>query len=264
MFRHRHPIENIFIQLFRFTDLPPNSSASAYITVICNFLFLRSVVTSEIEMLLLLIFLFVCVSTASSFRITHNNLIRRNSRSLRARVGGESWQSLQDISSSNSNELEPILSFPHLGDFNELRDIDEFNSKKNADFNLNVGKAMEALRRELPMIFYTNNLDFSVFANHITVADSNQNKLVMQRNLYIAAVRSLKMASSFSSIHPSMNVMKIEYVEDCRVIQCLVDVVLPDTVRVDGQVMGDYLLSPPFTNLNIFIIIFIIFLIRTL
>ena len=32
-----------------------------------------------------------------------------------------------------------------------------------------------------------------------------------------------------------MNVKKIEYVEDCRTIQCLVDVVLPDTVRIDGQ-----------------------------
>jgi hypothetical protein len=32
-----------------------------------------------------------------------------------------------------------------------------------------------------------------------------------------------------------MNVKKIEYVEDCRTIQCLVDVVLPDSVRIDGQ-----------------------------
>ena len=32
-----------------------------------------------------------------------------------------------------------------------------------------------------------------------------------------------------------MNVKKIEYIEDSRTIQCLVDVVLPDSVRIDGQ-----------------------------
>ena len=32
-----------------------------------------------------------------------------------------------------------------------------------------------------------------------------------------------------------MNVRKIEYVDDVKTIQCLVDVVLPDSVRVDGQ-----------------------------
>ena len=43
------------------------------------------------------------------------------------------------------------------------------------------------------------------------------------------------MASAFSSIYPSMNVRKIEYIEDCQSIQCLVEVILPDAIRIDGQ-----------------------------
>ncbi len=85
------------------------------------------------------------------------------------------------------------------------------------------------------MVFAVSNLDFSIFANTITVTDGNGNTMPIQKSIYAAAVRSLRMASALSSMYPSMNVKKIEYVEDCRTIQCLVDVVLPDSVRIDGQ-----------------------------
>ena len=85
------------------------------------------------------------------------------------------------------------------------------------------------------MVFAVSNLDFSIFANTITVTDGNGNTMPIQKSIYAAAVKSLRMASALSSMYPSMNVKKIEYVEDCRTIQCLVDVVLPDSVRIDGQ-----------------------------
>jgi len=61
----------------------------------------------------------------------------------------------------------------------------------------------------------------------------------MQRNLYAAVVKSLKLASTFSFVYPSMNVKKIEYIDSCTTIQCLVDVVLPDSIRIDGQALWE-------------------------
>lgn len=123
--------------------------------------------------------------------------------------------------------------FSHMGDYQSQDD--PYGAGKSSKYNLNVGTALETLRRELPMVFAASNLDFSIFANTITVTNGNQNKLVMSKALYMGAVKSVQMASALSSIYPSMNVKKIEYIEDCRTIQCLVDVVLPDNVRVDGQ-----------------------------
>lgn len=146
--------------------------------------------------------------------------------------GGERWE---DFEIHKPTILGPAAVFNHWGDV----DVDfktDPNTESKAKFNLNVGKALESLRRELPMIFYVTNVDFSIFAPSITVLDSNQNKIVIQKSLYAAAVKSLRMATALSSLSPSMNVKKIEYIEDLRTIQCLVDVVLPDTVRVEGQV----------------------------
>jgi hypothetical protein len=61
----------------------------------------------------------------------------------------------------------------------------------------------------------------------------------MSRSLYAAAIKSVQMASAFSSIYPSMNVKKIEYIEDCATIQCLVEVVLPDSVRIEGSAVWE-------------------------
>lgn len=84
-------------------------------------------------------------------------------------------------------------------------------------------------------MFATSSLDFSIFAQQITLQDEKRNRFVMQKSLYSAAVRSLRMASIVSSISPMMNVKKIDYIEDVQTIQCLVDVVLPDNVLIDGQ-----------------------------
>ena len=128
--------------------------------------------------------------------------------------------------------------FPHLGDEFARHDafIDDYEErKKRQNFNANVGKALEVLRRELPMVFAVSNLDFTIFAHSITVVDGNGHSMLMPLNFYMTAVKSLRVAATLSAMYPSINVRKIEYLEDCRTIQCLVDVVLPDSVRIDGQ-----------------------------
>ena len=89
------------------------------------------------------------------------------------------------------------------------------------------------LRRQLPLVFFASNLDFSIFAQQIVINDG-KNRMAMPFNVYTTVVKSLKLASTFSAMYPSMNVRKIEYLEDCSTIQCLVDVVLPDSIRIDG------------------------------
>lgn len=154
-------------------------------------------------------------------------------------VGGQKWGS--DFQGFECTVLGPVSTFNHLGDSGEdvsADYVDDYDMKKKQNFNLNVGKALEVLRRELPMVFAVSNLDFSVFSNSITVNDG-KNSIGMTKSLYTAAVKSLRMASAISSMYPSMNVKKIEYLEDSRTIQCLVDVVLPDSVRVDGQAVWE-------------------------
>jgi len=164
-------------------------------------------------------------------------IISTNSRTTcnAASWGGESWG---DFELHKPRIIGPAAVFRHWGDLNLDVEVDP-SAETKAKFNLNVGKAMETLRRELPMIFYVTNVDFSIFAPTITILDSNQNKIVIQKNLYAAAVKSLRMATALSSLSPSMNVRSIEYIEDLRTIQCRVDVVLPDTVRVEGQAVWE-------------------------
>ena len=151
-------------------------------------------------------------------------------------MGGQRWGNFAGF---ECKVIGTATEFGHMGDANPAGNDDYESMKRKRDYNLNVGKALETLRRELPMIFAASNLDFSIFANQITVADGNGNKMMMQKSLYSAAVKSLRMASALSSIYPSMNVKKIEYIENVKTIQCLVDVVLPDTVRVDGQAVWE-------------------------
>lgn len=125
-----------------------------------------------------------------------------------------------------------------MGDHQVVEDKEQ----RNSEYDLNVGKAIEVLKRQLPIVFYGSNLDFSIFAPQITVVDQRQNKMLMQKSFYTAAVKSLRMAATISSIYPSMNVRKVEYVEDCRTIQALVDVVLPDTMKVEGQAVWEGML----------------------
>lgn len=130
--------------------------------------------------------------------------------------------------------------FSHLGDYEQMESLDVLGAREKADYEMNVGRALEVLRRQLPYIFAINNLDFSIFAQQIMLTDEKQNRFMMQKNLYTAAVRSLRVASAISmSLSPSMNVRKIQYIEEDMTIECLVDVVLPDAIRVDGQSMWE-------------------------
>jgi hypothetical protein len=133
--------------------------------------------------------------------------------------------------------------FAHLGEYRELtgrESLDALDQEEKAKYEMNVGKALEVLRRQLPYTFAMNDLDFSIFAAQITLQDEKQNRFVMQKNLYKAAVKSLRVASAISlSLSPSMNVRKIQYNEDSMTIECIVDVVLPDAIRVDGQSMWE-------------------------
>ena len=98
---------------------------------------------------------------------------------------------------------------------------------------------METLRNQLPYVFSSSNLDFTIFAEQITVTDHRSNRAAMPKSIYVAAVKSLRMAGALSTLFPSMNVKKIEFIEENGFIQCLVDVVLPDNVRVDGQAVWE-------------------------
>jgi hypothetical protein len=89
---------------------------------------------------------------------------------------------------------------------------------------LKVGKALDVLARELPLVFTEKNVDFSILSSHITVVDENQHTLVVSKAFYITVIRAIQMASGVTSIYPSIRLRKIEYIEDIKTIQCLVDV----------------------------------------
>lgn len=169
----------------------------------------------------------------------------RGFEGFNVRVGSAVMEAPSSVPSSSLGTLGDVAlfkgSFATLGDYHERQPTEEEREdlKRKYAFNLNVGKAMETLRRELPMVFAASNLDFSIFAQQITVVDQRQNKAVMPKSLYMAGVKSLRMASAISSMYPSMNVKKIEYSEAESTIQCLVDVVLPDAVRIDGQAVWE-------------------------
>ena len=162
-------------------------------------------------------------------QISHSNFDTYSS------LGAQRWGDFEAF--KGTKVLGPASNvMHHLGDQRPSTSLkDDLDNQKKASFNLNVGHAQEVLRRELPFVFVLSNLDFSIFSPYITVADGNSNKMVMPKNLYATAVKSLKIAASFSSTFPSMNVKKIEYIEDSSAIQCLVDIVLPDTIRIEGQ-----------------------------
>jgi hypothetical protein len=89
---------------------------------------------------------------------------------------------------------------------------------------LNVGKALDVLIRELPLVFAVQNLDFSILSSQITVVNENQRSLVLSKEVYVTAIRGIQMASTISSTYPSVRVRKIEYIEDIKTIQCLVGI----------------------------------------
>jgi len=197
------------------------------------------------------IFFIVSIAvTVASLRSGHVKSIK-STNAVPVQVSATNFQpnKIKVLPENYLNEGIPYL-FNHMaGSHRELpvglpitsEEID-FDMKKKVAFNMNVGKALDTLRRELPMVFVTSrgDLDFSIFANQITLIDGSQHighgkKIELSKSLYIAAVKSFRMAAAFSSIYPSVNVRKIEYDEASQAIKCLVNVILPDSVKVDGQ-----------------------------
>lgn len=100
------------------------------------------------------------------------------------------------------------------------------NDNHNTEYTLNVGKALDVLVRELPLLFAVKNIDFSILSSPIKVVNGNQpHSLVVSKEVYITAIRGIQMASTLSSTYPSIHLRKIEYIEEIKTIQCLVDVV---------------------------------------
>jgi len=105
----------------------------------------------------------------------------------------------------------------------------------NSEYILNVGKALDVLIRELPLVFAVQNLDFSILSSQITVINENQRSLVLSKEVYVTAIRGIQMASTISSTYPSVRVRKIEYIEDIKTIQCLVGI-LPSSNQLVSTV----------------------------
>lgn len=175
--------------------------------------------------------------TKKSFAKVGNTFFDESSSTFQ----GFDCEVLSDNKMSDLSDLNAIGSFSHLGDISPSQPSEEEfeEMKKKSNYQLNVGRATEALRKDLPMVFSKSDLDFSVFAETISVTDHRSNRAEVPKSIYVAAVKSLKLAGHMSTLFPSMNVKKIEYIECEEIIQCHVDVVLPDSVRVDGQAVWE-------------------------
>lgn len=117
-------------------------------------------------------------------------------------------------------ELKENLSEPEVYPSNEYR--------------LNIGNAINVLHRELPLIFVLKNLNFDIFSSQIMVVN-NEKKIHIPKNMYIASIKLLQTIASFSINRPEINVRKIEYIEDTKTIQCLVDIVLPKIIKSNWE-----------------------------
>jgi hypothetical protein len=120
-----------------------------------------------------------------------------------------------------------ILNLKHNLDTNKVR------------FYTNVGKTLDTVRSELPSVFSSHNIDVSVLANRITVIHENKNKITMTKNLYVSTIKSLQVACLLLSVYPCVNVKKIDYDEEMNMIQCLVDISLPDTMETKNRILWE-------------------------
>ena len=169
-----------------------------------------------------------------------------------------------DVPSNNVNFPTTIDSLYHFHHdkrpygFTNKDDYEAF--RKKASFKMNAGKAYDTLRRDLPLVFATSSsgmeLDFSIFADNVAVVDGSKyvyggrdRRIEMTKSIYIAAVKSLRFAAGFSSTIPSLNIKKIEYVEDSKTIQCCVNIVLPDALKFHGDVSICTIIYLSFINL---------------
>jgi 4-hydroxybenzoate polyprenyltransferase len=102
------------------------------------------------------------------------------------------------------------------------------------EYRLNIGNAINVLHRELPLVFVLKNLNFDIFSSQILVV-SNTKKISIPKKVYIASIKLLQTISSFSKNTPKINVRKIDYIDDTKTIQCLVDIVLPNLIKSDWE-----------------------------
>jgi 4-hydroxybenzoate polyprenyltransferase len=102
------------------------------------------------------------------------------------------------------------------------------------EYRLNIGNAINVLHRELPLIFVLKNLNFDIFSSQIMVVN-NEKKIHIPKNMYIASIKLLQTIASFSINRPEINVRKIEYIDDTKTIQCLVDIVLPKIIKSNWE-----------------------------
>lgn len=117
-----------------------------------------------------------------------------------------------------------FTSMRHTSTHKKLSVTTDNDYTHNTEYILNVGKALDVLIRELPLVFALDNFDFSILSSPITVINENKRTLVLSKEVYITAIRGIQMASTLSSTYPSIRVRKIEYIEDIKTIQCLVDI----------------------------------------
>jgi hypothetical protein len=104
----------------------------------------------------------------------------------------------------------------------------------SSEYMVNIGNAIDVLHRELPFIFIMKTPSFDIFSSQIMVV-SNTKKISVPKKVYIASIKLLQTIASFSINRPEINVRKIEYIEDTKTIQCLVDIVLPKIIKSNWE-----------------------------
>lgn len=102
----------------------------------------------------------------------------------------------------------------------------ENNEIENNEYILNVGTVLDVLHRELPLIFVLENINFNIFSQQINVINSKK-MISMSKPMYISSIKFIQTISSLSPMRSEINVRKIEYIEDMRTIQCLVEIITP-------------------------------------
>jgi hypothetical protein len=124
---------------------------------------LNAVVYPPNTMMIAAVFvLVVLLLQQSTDSFTLNNFI--------ARFHDQRSTLVNQVMKSSDEMFEQQHVMKHLGDYDtntEVRDDDKI--KRDREFLVNMGRAMETLRRELPYAFQVSNLDISIFANQITV-----------------------------------------------------------------------------------------------
>ena len=118
--------------------------------------------------------------------------------------------------------------------YNNIR-LRERGGKYNSEYIYNIGNTIESLHRELPCVFVRKNLDFDIFSSKILVVVDGKTRVPVSKQAYIASVNLLRTIAFFSIQSPKINVRKIDYIEDTRTIQCLVEIPLPKYIKIRGQ-----------------------------